>query len=260
MIWDQRTFRASQMNNSKINIRTVIPTVTIAFITGYFFKWLVAEHLLSSADMTIWLGAFGTIAAIVGAFVLGERQIHALWRNAFEVGEQCAGKKRAALLAMATAAFHAIDRLDNQYRNTHEDRMRIRTVYHGDTFASLIEALMSIPVHELPTVEAAVALAGLKKNMIDAHKSLERFVAAKNKTNGGDVLFPDAVASLDLRGCKTHAELHYRALEKALKCEDPRKSRTKLAPVGPFWTADPGHRDYLEHYPIGYICHFIHPN
>jgi peptide-methionine (S)-S-oxide reductase len=39
----------------------------------------------------------------------------------------------------------------------------------------------------------------------------------------------------------------------------PGKVVTELAPVGPFWEAEPEHQDYLEHYPDGYTCHFIRP-
>jgi peptide-methionine (S)-S-oxide reductase len=40
----------------------------------------------------------------------------------------------------------------------------------------------------------------------------------------------------------------------------PGKIVTELAPVGPFWEAEPEHQDYLERYPNGYTCHFIRPN
>jgi peptide-methionine (S)-S-oxide reductase len=40
----------------------------------------------------------------------------------------------------------------------------------------------------------------------------------------------------------------------------PGKVVTELAPVGPFWEAEPEHQDYLEHYPNGYTCHFVRPN
>lgn len=39
----------------------------------------------------------------------------------------------------------------------------------------------------------------------------------------------------------------------------PGKVVTELAPVGPFWEAEPEHQDYLERYPDGYTCHFIRP-
>ncbi|MDX8452814.1 peptide-methionine (S)-S-oxide reductase MsrA [Mesorhizobium sp. VK9D] len=39
----------------------------------------------------------------------------------------------------------------------------------------------------------------------------------------------------------------------------PGKVVTELAPVGPFWEAEPEHQDYLERYPNGYTCHFARP-
>ncbi|GAA5073374.1 peptide-methionine (S)-S-oxide reductase MsrA [Lysobacter panacisoli] len=40
----------------------------------------------------------------------------------------------------------------------------------------------------------------------------------------------------------------------------PGKVVTEIAPVGPFWEAEPEHQDYLERYPEGYTCHFIRPD
>lgn len=40
----------------------------------------------------------------------------------------------------------------------------------------------------------------------------------------------------------------------------PGKVVTELAPVGPFWLAEPEHQDYLQRYPNGYTCHFVRPN
>jgi peptide-methionine (S)-S-oxide reductase len=39
----------------------------------------------------------------------------------------------------------------------------------------------------------------------------------------------------------------------------PGKVVTELAPVGPFWEAEPEHQDYLQRFPTGYTCHFIRP-
>jgi hypothetical protein len=203
------------MNNTKIKLWQVLPTVIIAFIAGYFFKWLTKDHSITDAETAIWLAALGTICAIVGAFVLGERQIHVLWKTSATVAEQYVNKKRASILAMATAAYSAMDRLDSQYRNTLQERMRIRVAYHGDTFASLIEALAAIPLHEFDSAEAATALAGLKKNMTDAQHLIDQFIAGKNRTK--DVLFPESLAGIDLRSCKTNAESHYQCLMQALK-------------------------------------------
>ena len=40
----------------------------------------------------------------------------------------------------------------------------------------------------------------------------------------------------------------------------PGKVVTELAPLGPFWEAEPEHQDYLERLPNGYTCHFIRPD
>jgi len=39
----------------------------------------------------------------------------------------------------------------------------------------------------------------------------------------------------------------------------PGKVVTEVAPVGPFWDAEPEHQDYLERIPHGYTCHFVRP-
>ena len=40
----------------------------------------------------------------------------------------------------------------------------------------------------------------------------------------------------------------------------PGKVVTEVAPVGPFWEAEPEHQDYLERYPNGYTCHYPRAN
>ena len=40
----------------------------------------------------------------------------------------------------------------------------------------------------------------------------------------------------------------------------PGKVVTEVAPVGPFWEAEPEHQDYLERLPNGYTCHFPRPD
>lgn len=198
----------------------VAPITLVAFIAGYFFKWLTKDHLNAGAETAIWLGALGTICAIVGAFVLGERQIHVLWKTSLIADEKCTHKKRASYLGIVTAAHDAIVQLDQRYGNTHADRMGIRAVYHADTFASLLESLASIPMHELESADATIALAGLKRNMIEAQYLIDRFIASWNRS--GDVLFPDPIKGIDLRLCKAHAESHYQTLVKELKAPSGR--------------------------------------
>ncbi len=208
------------MNNTKTQIRYALPTIVVAFITGYFFNWLAKDHWITNAELSLWLGACATICAIVGAFVLGERQSHVLWKASAATAAQGVDKKRATYLAIVTTAYNAIDDLDNTYGNAYQDRMRIRVLYHSDTFASMIGALTAIPIHDLEAAEAAVALAGLKKNMVDAQEAIELYLVSgypRAYKPGTDVLFPERVTSVDLRAFKAFASMHYAVLEKVLK-------------------------------------------
>jgi hypothetical protein len=196
------------MNNKKITLWQIASTVAVAFITGGAFQWLIGEQV-AAANISVGLGTT-LILAIVAAFALGERQMHTLWESALtDIGRS--GRRKEAVLAMATAAWKAIEQLDFQYRDTHEDRLRIRAVYHSDTFGSLIEALGSVPAYEIEPTEAAIALAGLKKNLNAIWLAVDTFMAGGGRPHA-DVLFLNALPVLDLRASKSYAELHYRKL------------------------------------------------
>ena len=72
------------------------------------------------------------------------------------------------------------------------------------------------------------------------------------------------------RGASYRSAIYYTSDEQKRIAEDtiadvdasglwPGKVVTELAPVGPFWEAEPEHQDYLERYPNGYTCHFARP-
>jgi peptide-methionine (S)-S-oxide reductase len=73
------------------------------------------------------------------------------------------------------------------------------------------------------------------------------------------------------RGASYRSAIFYTSDEQKRTAEDtiadvdasglwPGRVVTELAPVGPFWEAEPEHQDYLERYPNGYTCHFVRPN
>jgi peptide-methionine (S)-S-oxide reductase len=73
------------------------------------------------------------------------------------------------------------------------------------------------------------------------------------------------------RGASYRSAIYYASDEQKRVAEDtiadvdasglwPGKVVTELAPVGPFWQAEPEHQDYLERLPNGYTCHFARPD
>jgi peptide-methionine (S)-S-oxide reductase len=73
------------------------------------------------------------------------------------------------------------------------------------------------------------------------------------------------------RGTSYRSAIYYASPEQKRVADDtiadvnasglwPGKVVTEVAPVGPFWEAEPEHQDYLERIPNGYTCHFVRPD
>jgi hypothetical protein len=208
-----------RMHNIRPTLLQIFPTIIVAFIAGYFFKWLVEDHVLIDMGGSNFVIALSTVAVIFIAFLLGERQIGNLLTREREDGVARADAKRRAFLEVTVTALSTIERLNDQYQDTHEDHMRIRVVYHHDTFASLIAALAAIPMYELNSVDATVALAGLKKNMIEIQHLVDQYIDRRQERNA-NIILPGGAEPLDLRQYKIYAGLHQQAFANAMSQPD----------------------------------------
>lgn len=207
------------MNKTESRFRHSFPTMVIAFAAGYFFKWMVKEHALVETTSTSWLAALSIVCVIVMAFLLGERQIANLLMRERNDSAARTDTKRHAFLEMTVTALSVIERLNDQYQDTHDDHMRIRAVYHHDTFTSVIAALDAIPIYELNSVDAIVALAGLKKNMVEIQHLVDQYVNRSQERNA-NIIFPGGAGPLDLRQYKIYAGLHQQAFANAISQPD----------------------------------------
>ncbi|MDQ7969281.1 MAG: hypothetical protein REI95_06515 [Oxalicibacterium faecigallinarum] len=151
------------------------------------------------------------MSAFVAAILVGERQLHSLWKAVLDQNEQYTKRSHDAYLAVAKAAYQTLERMQDRYAVNRTDLLRVRVIYQADAFSSLIAALKAIPLHELDSAEAAVALAGLQNNMCNAQLTIEQLMALKARLEQDD-LPKDAIKSIDLRSYKAHAEMHYRTL------------------------------------------------
>lgn len=206
------------METLKTQLWRLLPALLLASVIAVafagFFIWLLDRQLLASGSSMFWLILFGACCALVGAMVLGERPQVALQRAAFEQDQQRSDRQRAVYAAMAQAAGKVMADLANVYSNTMEDRLRIRAVYHKDTFSAVLSALSSIPAYELNSAEAAIALAGLKQNMRDAQYMIDLYIPWQDPVYGG--MASRQFTQIDLRSCKSFSEIHCRQLMQAL--------------------------------------------
>jgi ABC-type nickel/cobalt efflux system permease component RcnA len=203
------------MKKTKSRFGNSFPTMVIAFATGYFFRLMLKEHTLVETTSANWLGALSAACVIVVAFVLGERQIASLLMHERDDSAIRTDAKRHAFIEMTVTTLSAIERLKDQYQDTHDDHMHIRAVYHRDTFTSLTAALDAIPMYELNSVDATVALAGLKKNMVEIQHLVDQYIDRRHERNAS-IVFPGGAGPLDLRQCKIYAELHQQAFVNAM--------------------------------------------
>jgi hypothetical protein len=200
---------ANEMSTTKIKLLHVTSAAAVAFAAGCIFQSLSGEPGLLLDDMAITLGAIVAILAIVGAFALGERLMNALFNGGLQSDAERSCTQKASTIAIATTAWNAIKRLEDPYHDTPDDRMRLRFVYHSDTFGSLIEALASIPVYQFDSLETAMALAKLRRNMMEIQRLTDAFMEGRDKPEGKVTLFPELYVALDLSSLKTEAKTHY---------------------------------------------------
>ncbi|GGI53964.1 hypothetical protein [Oxalicibacterium solurbis] len=195
----------------KTNIWQLLPTILVAalaaFVTSYFANRLINAQSDTNSSVLLWLFVCGILAAMVVAFTIGQRQVAALWRKAAAREERERERRQASWRQIVEAVHKALSDLADRYEDTPEDRMRIRIAYHRDTFTALAGTLAEIPVHELGSVEAAIALSGLKRNLRDAQYLADLYTAALSGNAATSA--PRPFARIDLRSCKAFAHIHY---------------------------------------------------
>lgn len=205
------------MNNPRTGIWQLLPTILVAalaaFVTGYFAHRLINAQPEADSAVLLWLVVCGILAAIVAAFTVGQRQVAALWRRAAAQEERARERRLASWRQLAETVHTALMNLADRYEDLPEDRLRLRIVYHKDTFAALIAALEAVPVHELGSAEAAVALCGLKRNLRDAHYLADLYASSRLPDNPAT---PPVFACIDLRPCKAFAQIHYMNFKRAM--------------------------------------------
>lgn len=196
---------------TKIKLPQAFLVIAFAFIAGYFFCQLITAPWATDMALQLWFSAAVSMSAFVAAIFVGERQLHSLWKAVLDQNEQYTKRSHDAYLAVAKAAYQTLERMQDRYAVNRTDLLRVRVIYQADTFSSLIAALKAIPLHELDSAEAAVALAGLQNNMCNAQLAIEQLMVLKARLEQDD-LPKDAIKSIDLRSYKAHAEMHYRTL------------------------------------------------
>jgi hypothetical protein len=138
---------------------------------------IVAQNMwsLNKSDWASWVQAVGSIAAIIGAYVIGERQSKATLESAREAHHVAEESKRVSRFAVLRAAHNRAS-LIRAALTKGEPPLNLIEVYHSSIIDSLVLAMSSIPVSELGSDEAVDAFILFSGQFVFLRKALEEYV------------------------------------------------------------------------------------
>ncbi|MGK5050753.1 hypothetical protein [Janthinobacterium sp. RB2P8] len=191
-----------------------------------WFRWATLMIALSAAsyygyratpwscmDVTVtayWVQALGSIAAILGAFFLGERQAQKAAENSLHLIETEERKRLASIFAICTAAKTRVDNIRSIFcAKDYLDNVGIRRYanYDHSITKSIINVLGAIPVHEIGSASAAEAILDIRDQLIFTMKSIDALdVAFKERAIHHDNNFVVA---------QTNVAVHLNVIDKA---------------------------------------------
>lgn len=149
--------------------------ITLGAAAGMGAYEAVPWSSLSAPDWAAWVGALGSIGAIVGAFLVGRMQSAAeLRKDRILVREDIHRKNQAFLAIAAAAAKHALDIQTAFSGEGRFSRLAVMLTYDKRIISDVIDALALIPLHELGSYSAVTALLSLKDSTIRTQEDIEK--------------------------------------------------------------------------------------
>ncbi|ARU23028.1 sulfite reductase [Ralstonia solanacearum] len=135
----------------------------------YFFAlavYLARRFGVESQTIAAWVQAVGAIAAIAGAYALGERQMrHAVQREEARRAEALAATHEG-IRTIADGAKTEILEVAHALRRHSVDVKALRRGFRPEAFAAMAEALGRIPVLEIRNVDLVRSIIGLQQQML----------------------------------------------------------------------------------------------
>ena len=137
------------------------------------FDWHTIWEILSKQDYPAWIQAIGSVAAIVYAVRISRSSIN-----------HAASAKRKTIFAIAEAAHthacnirKAIDAMGFNSGNN----IQIYAVYDKTIIEGVVKALQGVPMHELGSSKAVIAMLSLTDQMVFLGSAVETLIQGPYK-------------------------------------------------------------------------------
>ncbi|WP_321867265.1 hypothetical protein [Paraburkholderia tropica] len=155
--------------------------VFAACLAAGFFGGAFAAHFPGdSSAWASWFQAVGSIAAIIGAFVVGDRQSTAAIESVREGHRIAEASRRTAMFAVMRAA-HMRARLIRSAMDAEVPVIKLMSVYHSTVLDSLVAAMNSMNAAEIGSDEAVQAFLIFSGQFVFLRDSLEKYLQGPSR-------------------------------------------------------------------------------
>lgn len=169
---------------------------------------------LSKTDWSGWVQAIGSIAALLGAFILGKQQSATALGAIHEADRLSAQRRANALAAIATAAAEQADRILNVFHEQGFHYIQFRLADFDPPLDDVKAALHAVPMHEVGSYPAVTAMINLKTSTQYAQKAIQKVSDDCGTT--GSISHWQAYDTAMLRLCADNMLRHSEELKQAL--------------------------------------------
>ena len=184
-----------------------VQNVALALSVLFLMALAIAHFNLNSSEMASWVQAIGSIAAIWGAFTVGNNQVKRQEEQRLLVSKQ---KSKAFFAVVKHAVDHAKGLQDALGKDDGPDVIKIGWKHgYSEIFNASVKSLTLIPAHELGEYELVIAHNHILAAMINISQKIEAYVSAENVSDVETQAF-----SLILAGYLVFIDFHWPVFEK----------------------------------------------
>ncbi|MCA8339477.1 hypothetical protein [Burkholderia multivorans] len=145
-------------------------SLVLAALTVQAWGW-------NASNVAAWVQALGSIGAIVGAFMVGSRQIESDRRQTLENEARERARKSDAIMAVVTHAMGQASSTAESFRRMPTPVLKAALDQPIYSLAEAADALLNVPLHEVGSSEAVTQFASLQVVLKQMSAAVREFKA-----------------------------------------------------------------------------------
>ncbi|WP_158677620.1 hypothetical protein [Chromobacterium vaccinii] len=150
---------------------------------------LYFSSFTTSSDIASWVQAIGSIAAIGAAIIISRVQINSDRHKTAQI----ALEKKEGFAAVAYSALMQAEYLANATTNLDSEQFRQLLLISVHSIQGSINALSTIPLHEIGSANAILGFITLNREMVGLKYDLDQFIAGPLGNHNAYLVFSKCI-------------------------------------------------------------------